>query len=404
MADTAPTQLSVEELQAKMAEAFSKELKTSLPEVVKEQVDAAVKAAGMDKIDVKHGMVPMIGVSEADQELMTKRARVGQFFKAVFRKDMGAVAKLFGTKAYMNETTGSEGGYLVPEEVAAELARVQLDYGLIRKLARHFKMKREKFNVPSLAGSVTAEWVDEAGEKPTTNPTFGNILLEANTAAGIAITSNQLFEDTDISIADMLLQLFAESLAQLEDDQGFNGTGTPFTGIFGTSTGLVNMGSGDTDFADISVNYALDMIAALPSSLLNGAVFTMHRSVWNTLLKATEGSIHMLALSQNLLTSEKVTTTVTPVGTLIGYPVYANDAIPSIADTAVSTKFAAFGNFGKGFYFGDRDDQTAKTTDSGTVDGVSMFETNQTATRVEERVALAVALPTAFVALKTASA
>jgi HK97 family phage major capsid protein len=74
--------------------------------------------------------------------------------------------------------------------------------------------------------------------------------------------------------------------------------------------------------------------------------------------------------------------------------------MPAVADTAAATKFVIFGNL-KHIFYGDRGSMEVKISTEGTVNSVSLFETNQSAVRVIVRHAIAVGLPAAFAALKT---
>ncbi|KKK78525.1 hypothetical protein LCGC14_2842710, partial [marine sediment metagenome] len=356
----------------KIIKVTKKEFENIIAGVASQAVKDEAKRLGMDKIDRKFAQFPshLIGKSQEELAKMEKKERAAEFIKAVFRKDMGSLANL---KA-LGEGTGSTGGFQVPEEFAAEINRIAEDVGLVRAFARHIPMNSDTMNIPRLASSVTVTFPGENVAGVESDPVWENVQLLAKTAVGLTVSSNELLADANISIVDLLAELFAEALATTEDLQGLTGTGSPFTGIFGDAdVNVVTMGTGDVDFVDVDADDLRDMITQIKATVLSGSSYTMHREIWATVqkLKGSDGQFiatvsNPVLNPNNALGEGGVVSGLRPAGTIWGYPVWLSDQLPDIAATAVSTKFIAFGNY-RHLWFGDREDMTLGISDSATV-------------------------------------
>jgi len=376
--------------------------------VASEAVKSEVKRLGLKKIDQKFAQYPAsyIGKTEEQFAKMEKKERVAEFVKAVFHKDIVALTNM---KA-LGGATGATGGFQVPEEFAAEINRIAEDVGLIRRFARHLPMNSDTLNIPRLSASVSVTFPGENVAGTESEPTWENVQLLAKTAVGLTVTSNELLADANISIVDLLAELFGEALATTEDLQGLVGTGSPFTGVLGDAdVQVVDMSSGNTGFNDFTADDLRDMITKIKATKLAGASFTMHREIWGIVQKLKDLDNNYIASTatpilgpNNSLSAGGVLTGAQPAGTIWGYPVWLSDQMPGLAADAVSTKFIAFGNYNN-IWFGDRAMMSMSISDSATVGSENTFEQNQSAVRVTERIAIAIGLPEAFSVLVTAA-
>lgn len=337
-----------------------------------------------------------------EKSTLTGKEKSALFVKAVYAKDEVALSEM---KA-MNEGTGSAGGFIVPEEFAAEVNKVVEDFGLVAKLARKFPMSSDTLNVPRLASSVTISYPGEATAGTGSQPVFEQVQLLAKTAVGLTPMSNELLADANVSVVDLLIELFAEALAGDLDSQGLAGTGSPFTGIL-SDTGVTVVqpanGTSNSTFALASTpDNARDLIAGVKPWSLQGAAFIMHRSVWALFqkAKASTGGDYFISAANPVLAGQTQGFPTAMAGTMWGYPVYLSDKMPTT--TAVSTKYVIFGNL-KHLYVGLRQEMEFSVSNTAVVGGVSLYETNMSAVRVVSRRAVAVGLPSAFAVLKTSA-
>lgn len=379
-----------------------KDFEELLVSATKTAVEAQIKELGLDKVDRKFGNVPasFIGVDEETLAKMDKKQRVAQFIKAVFHKDVGALAQL---KA-MSEGTNGAGGFLVPDEFAAEVNRVVEDFGLVPKLATKYTMGSDTLNVPRLSATVTVSYPGENTAGTASQPTLQQVQLLAKTLVGITPMSNELLADANVDVVDLLVTLFAEAIAGQLDSQGLAGSGSPFTGVLNDAgVTVVTPAAGNSTFTLCATPDNLrTLISQVKPWALQGAGFIMHRNVWEIIqTKKSSGGDYFISTANPVLTGIAGQGFPTAAaGTLWGYPVYLSDKMTGT--TAVSTKFVIFGNL-KYLFMGQRNQMAVDISRDGVIGSDSLFEKNMSAVRVTTRHALAVGLPTAFAVLSTSA-
>jgi len=343
-------------------------------------------------------------LTEDEQKGLDMKTKAASLIKAIYHKDSSSLAQFKS----LTEGQGSQGGFLVPEEFAAEVNRVVEDFGLVAKLARKFPMLSDTLNVPRLSSSVTVSYPGETNPGTESQPVFESVTLLAKTMVGLTPMSNELLEDAGVSVVDMLTELFAEAIAGKLDEQGLTGTGTPFVGILGDAGVTVYQpanGTGNSTFSGFATaDNARLMIAQIKPWSLQGAAFIMHRAVWAIIqiTKASTGGEYFVSAANPVLTPNNQAQgyPTAMAGTLWGYPVYLSDKMPST--TAVSTKFIIFGNL-KHLYLGMRKEMSVAISQDASIANVNLFETNQSAVRITSRNAIAVGLPACFVVGRTSA-
>lgn len=397
-------QMTEEQLQEVIAKSLSEGMTKHLGEVVNAKLEEKMKELNIDKIDRKYGMIPMLNMEDEKAALrLTKKQRIADFVKAVFFQDAAKLMEMGCAKAMTNQT-GSAAGFTVPEEFLAEVARIAEDFGYIRKFARKITMKRDVLDAAALGTSVTTYWPGEANAGTESNPIFTQPELEAKTLVGISTASNELLADTGIDLVDFLMTIFGEAMAGEEDNQGFTGTGAPFTGaLTDANVTIVNMASTNTAFSNVTLDNLIDLQANVKSSVLPSSAYFMHRTVWAYVKKLTESSQHILSFANPQVLANQGPGLLAPAGYIQGYPVYLSDKMPASSASAVSTKFILFGSLPMGMMFGDRQSVEMQIAKEAVVNSVSMFERNLSAIRLTERIGIVIAQPTALVVLKTAA-
>jgi HK97 family phage major capsid protein len=388
-------------------EITAEDLKTLVKEasvnLVKEQVEAQVEALGLKSLETKFARLnPNTSIDELNK--LNGKEKMAKLVKAIATKDSEAIASF---KA-MNETTGSAGAFLVPEEFRAEVYRIVEDFGLVAKYATKLSMGTDTLNVPTLASSVSISYPGEATAGTASQPVLAQVQLLAKTIVGLTVMSNELLADANVSVVDLLATLFAEAIAGEIDAQGLAGTGSPFTGILAnTSVNTVTLAATKTTFVSATLEDYRDLITQIKPWALQGAGYVMHRTVWANVQKLRTGGTNsgdFFGASTNaVIVGQAQGYPSAQAGFLWGYPVFLSDKMPAVSATAISTKFVAFGNL-KHIFVGDRGSLEVSISTDGTVNSVSLFETNQSAVRVIARHAIAVGLPAAFAVLKTAAA
>jgi HK97 family phage major capsid protein len=344
---------------------------------------------GMTPVDRKHFMFPGIGDNAKMADDLSpegKYAKTKKFFNALIGKNTQVLNQMHmdvATKANLSEGTTTAGGFLVPEEFKAEIQRLQPLYGVIRQNVRILPMAYDIVNIPVADREVTASWVNEAATIASTDPTFRQATLAINKLASIPQVTNELLADASVSVIDFLAMTIAEQFAKAEDQQGFNGTGSPFVGALfatGVPQGSHAGGAVALSYGDIS-----RFTGQLYANALGNAKFYLHRS--------------MIARVQGLITTAGAPIFGQTTNSLFGYPLVNTEILPSDG-TVTGTNYGLFGDLRRGMIMGERGSMTMKITEEGTVGGNNLFEKDMAALRVIERVALGVVLPSSFLTIK----
>jgi HK97 family phage major capsid protein len=235
----------------------------------------------------------------------------------------------------------SDGGFLVPETLRAELLRVSLESSIVRSRARvipmdtlrvHFPMIDMSSNVSSVFGGMVAYWTEEAAALVQSQAKFGKIMLEAWKLTGLAKVSNELIADSLISFTALIEQLWPQALAWFEDIAFIRGTGV------GEPLGFLDGGSGNNP-ASVSVaketGQAADTILweniinmysrMLPSSL-NNAVWIIAPNVFPQLatMALSVGTGGSAVWLPNGVSG--------PPATLLGRPVIISEKLNTLGD------------------------------------------------------------------------
>lgn len=318
-----------------------------------------------------------------------------------------------GIKTKANEALIEEqdnrGGYLVPKEVAAAIVRIAASVGVVMSQAQKWPLNTDELDIPAYTGSfLEGEYlgVDAAGT--VTGLTFGQAKLIAKKWQLAFVTGNDLIQDASVNLADWLLALGGEALANMIDKQAFVGTSNPFVGLLeNADVNVLTLPTGEDTFAEFTLDDASDMIAQVEESVLDGAAFYFERTVWAKIrMKKDTAGNYVLpqagAPSATLLANNSTGGGIRPAGEILGFPVYTVRHLPTNAQTAVSKKFCVFGNL-KALAFGDKGELRVAQYQSGSFGGKEIALADQTGLVYKHRHALVITLPKAFVVGKTAA-
>lgn len=308
------------------------------------------------------------------------------------------------------EEQDNRGGYLVAREVANAIMRIAASVGLVMSQAMKWPMTTDQLGVPRYTGSfLEGEYlgVDAAGS--VTAMTFGSAELVIKKWQLAFVVGNDLLADATVELADWLLALGGEALANKIDQQAFEGAGDPFVGLLNSSdVTITTLASSNDAFTDYNViDDSSDLIAGVEESVLDGAAFYMHRTVWaNLRVQKDDNNGYILpmagAASNNVLKNNPTGGGVRPAGEILGFPVFTTRHLPSLSDSAASTKFLVFGNM-KAMAYGDKGELRVAQHDSGSFGGKEIALSDQKGMVYKHRHALTIALGAAFNVAKTAA-
>lgn len=316
-----------------------------------------------------------------------------------------AFGKIKANEALIEEQD-NRGGYLVSIEVASAILRIAASVGLVLSQAQKWPMKTDELDIPAYTGSfLEGEYlgVDTAGS--LTAVTFDQARLIVKKWQLAFVVGNDLLADSSVALADWLLALGGEALANRIDKEAFIGTGIPFVGIKDhSSVAVQTMAATKTGFDKFDLAEASDAIGSIEESMLEGSCFFFHRTVWAKIRAQANSGVYVFGGFNQQMAELALPngTALKPQGYILGYPVYTVRHLPAFSTSAISTKFGIFGNL-KALAYGDKGELRVAQHQSGSFGGKEIALADQVGLVYKHRHALVVSLPAAFTVLKTAA-
>lgn len=390
-------------------EELEKGIKTLVDGAVKGSVKSAVEVATENiKNEVKswldeqkEALSKKAGLYHPD--VQEKRAKmneyVREFSKALLDNDTARVKEL------STDATGSPyGGYVVDSELSAEIRHLVTEYGVARREMSTIALSKNSYKANELVTDVTVFWVDEGTQIDSTQVVLDQETLSLKKLGAIVTLTRELLEDQEIDLFSFIAGRVAEGFAQAEDEAFFIGDGTAtygsFTGILNAS-GVVasNMATGTaTDaFTDMTADDLLDMIEAAPQVVRRTGKFYMHHSIMNIVRKLKDDQGEYIFQRPSEAGPARVW----------GRPVVEVEVMPSVSDSAASTKFVIFGDLSRSSIFGYRNGMAMDRFNAGVVRNIAdsgdinLITTDREAVRWVERVGVLHIIPGAVVVMAT---
>lgn len=145
----------------------------------------------------------------------------------------------------LGEADASDGGYLIPEQFRAELLKLEIEASIVEQRARKIPMATNRVTIPSvvvsshassLFGGVIIYRPGEGGSKTASKPAFGRVALTAHKLTGLVYGTEELLEDSPISLQPLLTTMFSEAIAYTKDSDFLTGDGAnKALGVFNTA-------------------------------------------------------------------------------------------------------------------------------------------------------------------------
>ncbi|MFC5834647.1 phage major capsid protein [Nonomuraea insulae] len=197
-----------------------------------------------------------------------------------------AQEQMRGIRNSYGSTIPADGGFLIPETLRSTLLQVALEMAIVRPRATVIPMDSLRVPFPTIdetthAGSVyggmVGYWTEEAGALSETEAKFGRVVLEAKKLTGYSEVPNELFQDSIVSFAAFLNQVWPKAIAFFEDLAFFSGTGVgePLGFLKAPSAVSVAKESGQAGDTIVWENIVKMYSRMLPSSL-GSAVWVAH--------------------------------------------------------------------------------------------------------------------------------
>jgi HK97 family phage major capsid protein len=375
----------------------------------------------VEKMDLQRKVYghDMTGLSESQKKDFVKVAH--SVIRGKFDIDTKANEALI-------EEQDNRGGYLVSREIADAVLRIAASVGTIAGQATKWDMTTDELGVPNYTGAfLTGAFLGVDAPGTVTGIAFGQTQLIVKKWQLAFVVGNDLLADASVNIADWLLALGGEALANYVDYQGFVGgatTGDPFVGILnlptsttiqpnGQNTNKVWLGgsssSGSTTFSTYKpIDDSANLIAGIEESLLPDCAFYMNRNLWAKLVSAKDTAGNYVlpyagwAKPEPAMEFHAGGGPIKPAGSILGYPVYTNRWMPAVGASSVNgfsdttnNPCVIFGNM-KAMAFGDRGEMVVDQFTSGSFGGKEIALADQRGIIYRRRWALSATLYRAF--------
>lgn len=253
-------------------------------------------------------------------------------------------------------TTGSAGGFAVPEIIERQIARLGLEISPIRQLATVRTVGSTDYKELFDVGGAGFEWV---GETDTRNQTDTPNLAEVTPTFGMASAkpqaSEESLDDMFFNVEDWLISSASEAIAQGEGAAFVLGNGTKKptgflagpapvatddkTRAFGT---LQFIASGEAGAMPTNPDVFLDLVYALRARYRTNAKWVTNRLVQAVLRKYKDAQGQYL-WQPSLQAGQPAT--------FLGYGITEAEDMPGVAANAFPL---AFGDFKEGYLIADR--------------------------------------------------
>jgi HK97 family phage major capsid protein len=259
------------------------------------------------------------------------------------------------------ENVDGAGGFLVPEELLANIIVLREMYGVFRRECHVVPMGSDTLNWPRRVGGLTAYFTGENTAITESQAAWDNVNLTAKKLGVLTRMSNEISEDAVINVADWLVGEIAYAFALKEDQCGFSGDGTStYGGMRGLTTlfsdGTHSAGGFTVSSATLSSLLLKDLTSTmgkLPQYAISGAKWYMSQQMFYTVvatITAGAGGNRLDVLTEGVEPR------------LLGFPVVMAQAAPIVTPGSGKPMFY-FGDLSKAAAMGERRGVMVKRSD-----------------------------------------
>lgn len=185
--------------------------------------------------------------------------------------------------------TDSEGGYLVPDEYEKKLVESLQDEVFFRSLATVIRTSSGDRKIPIVTSKGEAAWIDEEGQFPESDDSFGQTSIGAYKLATMIKVSDELLNDSVFNIEQYISKEFGRRIGAKEEEAFFvgDGQGKPI-GLFSTTGGAETGVTAAT--VSITFDDVMDLYYSLRAPYRNKASWLLNDSTVKAIRKLKDGN------------------------------------------------------------------------------------------------------------------
>lgn len=335
------------------------------------------------------------GVRRAAMKALEDQKNLPYYGEAFKSMEALLANKAMGTNVF------AAGGAAVPEVLLADLIRNVEQYGRFAVNAGRIPMAAPTVTLPKRLTGLTVYYPDENVDITESEPTLGDVTLNARLYATLTKWSNTLHEDIAVEFGGWLAEEIAHAHAYAVDLNGFRGDGTStyarVTGIFnnsdvvthilGNAVGASLTNTGKDTFGELAYTDLTAAQGLLPTKARRNAKWYCHRYV-AAVMRGLVDTNGRPIFAQDYVNGKRVTR-------ILGDELVEIDVGPSTS--AAKTDFILYGDLKLAMGYGERRSLTiANSQEAG-------FAADQTWIRSTARRAIAALDGSQMVKLRTST-
>ncbi len=255
----------------------------------------------------------------------------------------------------MSVGSDPDGGYLVPEELSAEIGKRLSNVSPIRAISTVRQVSGSVFKKPFAAAGPNVGWVGETDVRPqTTTPSLSELQFPTMELYAMPAATSTLLEDSAIDLDAWIAEEVEMAFAEQEGAAFVNGDGNNKpTGFLSSpivdeaswswgNLGYVVTGADGSLAASDGSDVLVDTIYGLKAGYRQNANFVMNRKSQAELRKLKDADGNYLWQAPSAVGQQAM---------LMGFPVVEAEDMPDIGSDATPI---AFGDFRRGYLVVDR--------------------------------------------------
>lgn len=252
------------------------------------EIERLERQAAIDAELAKASSAPITNKPNAQLSGETKTGRATDEYRRAFWDNMRN-RNSYEIQNALSIGTDSEGGYLCPEEYEKKLVEALEEEVFFRSLATVIHTSSGDRKIPIVTSKGEAAWIDEGGQFPESDDSFGQTSIGAHKLATMIKVSDELLNDSVFNIEQYISKEFGRRIGTKEEEAFFvgDGTGKPI-GIFnktgGAETGVTAATTGIT-FDDV-----MDLYYSLRAPYRNKATWILNDSTVKAIRKLKDGN------------------------------------------------------------------------------------------------------------------
>lgn len=319
------------------------EIKSALDNLVKDVGEKTKPIADLEKrLAAAEQKLARPNISRAESKDEAKELE-SKAFNSFLRN--GAAALDETERKTLNIGTGSAGGYAVAPEFSTVIVDKLTQFSPMRSVASVMSIGSSKVYIPTGVTTLSPGWVTETGARPSSEPVFGQIEIDAYEQAVVVPVSAQLLEDSFVDLQSYVAGQIATQMAKLEATAFVSGDGSGKPVGFLHTPGDYGFVTAAADGSDI-IDAVIEAFYALPGSYAANGSWFLNRQMQGIIRAAADTTTKGTLWSDSLANG-------TPA-TLLGRPVYDAPDMAGLPATTGTAYPIAFGDFKSAYQIADR--------------------------------------------------